>query len=121
MGVIGVERISGEADSVGVVDSEELELRPRKKKVITHCYVIFRIDRNIGTYISVNVNQKILWNGGTDSQMECQTFQPDLNDFTRRSLIRIEIAAKESDPIKRFRAIETKFLTESSLIETKVT
>ena len=79
------------------------------------------MDRNIGTYIGVNVNQKILWNGGTDSQMKCQTFQPDLNDFTRRSLIRIEIAAKESDPIKRFRAIETKFLTESSLIETKVT
>jgi hypothetical protein len=39
MGVIGVERISGEADSVGVVDSEELELRPRKKKVITHCNI----------------------------------------------------------------------------------
>jgi hypothetical protein len=31
MGVMGVERISGETPSVGVVDSDELELRPENR------------------------------------------------------------------------------------------
>jgi hypothetical protein len=34
MGVMGVERISGETPSVGVVDSDELELRPENRNVL---------------------------------------------------------------------------------------
>lgn len=63
IGVIGVERISGETPSVGVVDSDELELRPTEKRVSYPSTT--KIGKKIFTGVGVNVDKKILWNGRT--------------------------------------------------------
>jgi len=45
MGVMGVERISGETPSVGVVDSDELELRPDRR-------IFFKSNKNNDTKLA---------------------------------------------------------------------
>lgn len=123
---MGVERISGVRASVGVVDSDELELRPSSKwKTPNQQFDTSRSKQSFNrwemrTGKSVDIDQQILWNGSAHSQVESQTFQPDFNDFTRRPFVRIEIATQERDSVKRFRTVKTKLFTKGSLIETKI-
>ena len=55
IGVIGDERISGVKASVGVVDSDELELRPEKKEVekIKYQTITFVMLKCTGVVINV--------------------------------------------------------------------